>query len=321
MSTSRQRKKSPQHPLNDPEYGAFISFADPDRGLALSLYGLLNECGLRSYVSPENLPKAGEPDWRAQICRAIKTSSAFVPILTRSALNRRWVMYEWGVADCASVPVLGARTATASHDEIKKLPGLVDLFVYSLETEKDLADLVLAVAKHAGQDPERIQNLVRHGIKGSSHTKAILAAARTRWVFIAGSPPVNDSDFDLLRFNDDPGASPDQVLRRIAADIATALLHANFYLSACSEVPCVGQAVAEAFSGWASRAEQWDRFRLRGMYPLDRKWRTLSAGTAASDMVAGIIHEYRLSYLRDVEALVVVGETKVPKRKSALLSN
>jgi hypothetical protein len=286
---------------------AFISFADPDRHIAVALGRLLDECGLKAYVAPEDLPKAGEPNWRSEICKAIKSSTAFVPILTKGAIVRRWVMYEWGVADCAGLPVLGARTATASHDDIRRLPGLVDLFVYSLEAEADLVNLILAIGQHSGLDLRQIENLVRNGIAASVHARTILAAARTRWVFIAGSPPQERTQFERLRLADDPAASPEDALKRIAADIAKALLAADFHLSACSETPCVGQAVTQAFSEWAGRAEHWDRFRLRGMYPLDRNWRTINAGVAANEMVSGIIHEYRRSYLQDVEALIIVG--------------
>jgi len=289
-------------------YDAFVSFADSDRELALKLKALFKVAGLEAYVATQDLAEAGEPRWRREITTAIRSSAVFVPIYTRRSLDRRWVMYELGVADCAAKKVFATKTAAVTFGEIRDLPGVDEPFVYEIGTPAGLSNLLLNVAQQSGRDRKKLEGLVHNVVNTSQEAESVLRAARTRWIFVAGSRPSNSPTFQRLRSMKDAGATPEIVLEQISAELTTALLTGGFHASACPQVPHVGVASARAATTWRTHGGiDVERFRIRGMYPIDRTLRATIQEDSQKRLMQRLIEEYRQSYLCDVEAMIVLG--------------
>lgn len=289
-------------------HDVFVSFADSDREIAIKLRELFRIVNLSAYVAPVDLPRVGEPRWRTEIAKAIKDSAVFLPVFTKRSVNRRWVMYELGVADCAGKKVFATRTANISCEEIQSLPGVIDPWVYDLSQKQALCDVLLNVAVEAGRSREQIQKLVETMVERAPEAESVMKAARTRWVFIAGSRPRESPTFSSLRSDTDSGASPEKVLEQISRELSLALLRSGFSVSACPEVPHVGVAAAQAVTSWLTlEGGDVERFRIRGMYPIDRTLRDTVREERHRSLIQRMIDEYRQSYLPDVEAMIVLG--------------
>ncbi len=130
-------------------FAAFISFAEPDKELAELIRDLFYSIDTPVYTAPSELPEAGTPEWRQAIIRAIRESSAFVPIYTRHSLRRPWVLYESGVADAFKLPRFPALVSSISKQGIADLPSR-DAFIYDLWNDESIANLLTNVTLQQG---------------------------------------------------------------------------------------------------------------------------------------------------------------------------
>ncbi len=296
--------------MNSKEYAAFLSFADPDRDLVTCMFELLREVGLEAYFAPKNLPKSGSQPWKDAILQAIRNSACFVPILTRNSLHRPWVLYESGAADVTGIPHLPAKTGGTSYADVQSIPG-PDVFIYDLSQLESLTNLVLTIYEKMRGRTSREENeqLVRNRIMNSETAKNLMAKAAIRWVFIAGSVPQDEKYLNQMTIEGRPDVKGVAVLEEIVADVTQALLDAGFYIASCSEVPSVGSIVARQVTRWMCDKGPADieRYRIAGLYPIDRQTRERDLTQHERDQWRTLFMEFRKSYLKDKEWLLVLG--------------
>jgi len=277
-----------------PKYAAFISYAKQDAEFASSLKLVIEETvlGAKVFVAKDELP-IRSPEFQREIVHAIRDSQTMVPILTRTSLARPWLIYERGVAAAYGVPVFALRGAGLCRADVRKtLPG-PDWLDQPLDAIESLSNLCQNVYKLHNERAE-LNELERRGIEqnvcASKHAAAIVAKAKVRWVFIAGSTPTG---------------RPTEMIEQAVTDVADALFKAGFSLMFCPQVPQVGERVMQYVSDHPEFAR---RVAFGGMWPMrvvqaipDRldaiwrnEWKKIQLG-------------YRTSYLRHCEWLVIVG--------------
>jgi len=150
----------------------FISYASADILLAKKLKQLLEtELNLTVFLSEENLGEVTD-NWREDIINNIRKSKCFIPILTKTALNRPWVMYESGAADIQGVPFFVVTTSWTRQADTMGFPR-GDKFVYSINKKEQLERLIHAIY-HKFYDREFNRSLTKN-----SYFNAILTYSLT----------------------------------------------------------------------------------------------------------------------------------------------
>jgi len=291
------------------KYVTFLSFADPDRELARLLSQLFAQTSAYVYFAPDDLPKAGTPEWRKEIISAIKQSSSFLPIYTRHSLRRPWVLYESGVADSVGLHRFPARVSSVSPVDIDYLP-THDAFYYDLSDTGSLAQLVVNVCSRAGGDRDTLSGRVEREFSEHAETvKRIREMAKTRWVFIAGNTAKGASE---------PGSGVtwystqsdyEARLRDVVEMLTETLLESGFSIAACPQVHAVGRHVTrKALDCLASKHyDQPVEFKIGGIHPIDREAREIQLTDSAKKKWLEHILAFRITYLSDQEWLLVVG--------------
>jgi hypothetical protein len=289
-------------------YAAFFSFADPDRPLVSRLHALFEELDHKTYFAPQNLPKAGSPRWRSEILRGLEASRCFIPIYTRHALKRPWVLFESGMAHALELVRFPARVSNVSIRDINEEPADDDL-VFDLGDRESLKDLVVNVcvlARKASRD--HVERKLGPIIDRSPHAKAILRLARARWVFIAGNIP--RGRFRNPKMN--PGYRSREYAARLhifAEDLTIALLDAGFKVASCPQVDAVGGVAARAASRWVAEhdAAGQEPYQIGGLHPIDMFVRLGKMDEPVREHMRKFLRQYRKSYLTGKEWLVVLG--------------
>ncbi len=290
------------------EYAAFLSFADPDRDFVKLIHDLFWQLKVRTYFAPEQLPKAGSPEWRKQIIREIQNSYSFVPIYTRHSINRPWILYETGLADANGLPRYPARVSSVPIADIDYLPG-PGAFTYDLFDKNSLAQLIINVCLSKGGDKDKVTAKVNSIVETSTFTKQIITLSKTRWVFIAGNFPTNaalpDSGIEWLTTKEDYKTR----LKDFVEVLTETLLDQGFSIAACPQVSAVGMNVINKAVSCLDSKDYVGPvdFRISGIYPIDREAREITLSASAKKKWLDHIMSFRKSYLIDQEWLIVLG--------------
>lgn len=288
---------------------AFLSFASPDEKLAEALDKLLSLVGEHAYYAPNDLGEAGTPKWREEIKAQIKDSHSIVPIYTRNSIGRPWVLYESGIADAYGLERFPAHVSSVSIEEIDYLPSERGTY-FDLSDKDGVERLLMSVCLVKGGD--RIDIAAKVGKvcrKNERLVKQIVKLAKKRWGFIAGSAA---RDEDQLRADIRWYTTQDDYLNRLKVfcELLThTLLNNGFSITACPQVKDVGQHVTEKALGSIAAKDCDDdaEFRIGGIYPIDRAARDMTLSEPAKREWLNHILDFRGTYLKDQEWLVLVG--------------
>jgi hypothetical protein len=290
------------------QFTAFLSFADPDRPLVKAIHDLFWEMREPTYFAPVELPATGSTGWREKILEGIRNSYSFVPIYTRHSINRKWVLYESGVADCIGLPRFPAKDASTAVSDIEDLPSPSAL-VYDLSIEESLTQLLINVCHSKGGDRSKIKASVHALVNRSSHVRAILNLSRVRWVFVAGNTPLREPS---LRTNLSWYTNRAEYISRLknfTVALTTSLLENGFSIAACPQVNSLGLQVINTAADLLVSKTYSDPvdYKIGGIYPIDRKARKIKLSETAKKQWVSHIMSFRRSYLDDQEWLVVIG--------------
>lgn len=289
-------------------YAAFLSYAQPDLPLAKAFRQLLELVDLPVFLADEALKRAGTPEWESELHEAIRDSSCFVPLLTPSALQRPWVLYESGAADAHGLRKVPGRVMGVSRRDLGQVP-LGNVLTYDLFDEAQLCSLVLSIFE--GYKPKHrasIEKALGQTLIQSEQLKQVARLARIRWAFIAGSRPEGDFYRPTIAVEHALGRTGEATLRLITRDITRALLNAGFSIMSCPEVPDVGNVVQETVlgeivSGRISR----DRFRIGGLHSIDRVSGDDRESRLKRRYIDFWLMDLRMAYLLPNECLLVLG--------------
>jgi len=291
------------------KYAAFFSFADVDRALVSELKSLFDVIHVPTYFAPEDLPEAGSPHWKSAIRRAVGESECVVRVFTRNSVRRPWPVYETGVADALDRTVFFARVAALPYSAIKEVTPGKEGYVYNLHDAKQVVNLVLAVCQRylSGRSYKDSRAGFRAALKASQHLEGVVCRARVRSVFIAGSLPV--SGIVSLSVPNSTAKRPAKRIAALTADVTRMLLDAGFTVGSCPEVPDVGAVAAREATRWIAENVQreCERYRIGGLYPIDRSTRESDYSAAQKRHWEHFLADFRRSYLRDYEWLLVIG--------------
>jgi hypothetical protein len=287
----------------------FLSFADPDRELAKQLSQLFDLMGEYAYFAAEDLGRAGTPGWRKEIIKQIKNSGSFLPIYTRHSIGRPWVLFESGVADSFGLKRFPARVSSVSPEEIDYLPS-GSAFYYDLSTETGVIDLITNVCKKKGGDNAEITAKVRRECqRNSEFVKRIIVMAKTRWAFIAGNIPrgIEQPESEVKWYTTQ--ADYEAKLREFCESLTESLLNNGFSIAACPQVRSVGMPVTRKALSCLDAKEDSEsvKFRISGIFPIDREARELTLSETAKKKWLDHIVAFRKTYLADQEWLILVG--------------
>ncbi len=288
-------------------YAAFLSFATPDRVLVQNLSELFKSIDLDVYFAPEGLPRRGSEAWRAAILEAIRDSHCIIPVLTPQSINRAWVLYEIGAADCIGLPILKGRTAGVSPSDLQKMPG-TDAFAYSLGDGNNLRDLILKVCElsNGNKFRTRVEGLIDQIIQTNENAKIIGSLSVKRKVFIGGSVP-NDKEHLKILSTKNANRKGDDLLANIVKKITMKLLDNGFSISSCPDVSVVGRSVAEEAFEWCEQKGKLlsDVYSMQGML-FSSSDENITEESLARALKHGFINA-RMNYLKDHEFYIVIG--------------
>ncbi len=289
-------------------YAAFLSFATPDRALVQAVHDLFSSVDEDTYFAPKDIPRSGSPKWRAQILDGIASSVCFVPIYSRHSLNRKWVLYESGAATALSLLRYPARVSGVSRLDLWEQPADDD-HVYELFDPESLSDLVVNVCIRGDTTlRSRLEAEIRRKLSNNAHFDAVIRLSRARWVFIAGNVPRGK--------HRRPGKPPayesetyERNLRAFVQKLTVGLLEAGFNIASCPQVRSVGSVVARTAGRWLYEHSESDpdRYQIGGLYPMDRFLREEKYSRPVRDLMRRYFLEFRESYLRDKEHLIIIG--------------
>lgn len=285
------------------KHTVFLSFAKPDEKLAGHVCELFKDMRESVYYAPETLRRsAGGETWRKHILDGIHSSSAFIPIYTRHSVKRPWVLFESGVAEAYGIKRFPVRAASVSMDEIELIGK--DVTVYDLFDETSLMDLVFNVCKTHDQvmDPVELRQLIERNMSNNHNKDAILQLSKTRWVFIAGNVPDENSKDNKLK----------NEINKYVKSLTTTLLKHEFSIASCPQVLDVGKVASTTYLDFIKNnsAEGVD-FRISGLYPIDRFARQHTGlDNEVTEAWKRHLNEFRKSYLSDVEWLILIGGSK-----------
>jgi hypothetical protein len=290
-------------------FAAFLSFASHDRKLVKALNDLFWQLGMHTFFAPISLARAGSPEWRKTITEGMKHSDAFVPIYTRQSINRRWVLYESGLADACKLPRFPAKVCGIDHSEIEDLPGPGAL-VYDLSNRDSLVALIINVicAKNP-EDKDAVEADVRRVVHQSKLTNEILTLSKTRWVFIAGNKPVDEAalEADVKWFTAE--SEYEARLKAFVIALTESLIAGGFSITACPQVDAVGLHVINTAADILALKPLGDHldYRISGIYPIDRNAENINLSPNAKKHWVAHIMKFRRSYLADQEWIILVG--------------
>jgi len=290
-------------------YAAFLSYAHPDLPLAKAFRQLLALVDLPVFLADEALKRAGTPEWERELHEGIRNSSSFVPLLTPSALQRPWVLYESGAADAHGLRKVPGRVMGVSWGDLSQIP-LGNVLTYDLFDEAQLCSLVLSIFD--GYAPKRragIEKAIGKTLIQSEELKQVAFLARIRWAFIAGSRPEGDVYRPAIEVEHASGRTGEATLRLITRDITRALLNAGFSIMSCPEVPDVGNVVQETVLGEivSGRGISRDRYRIAGLYSIDRVLGDDRESRLKRRHIDSWLMDLRKAYLLPNECLLVLG--------------
>lgn len=288
---------------------AFLSFADPDRDLAKTLSQMFSLANEYAYFAPDELGKAGTPEWRKEILAQIKKSHSFVPIYTRHSVRRPWVLYESGVADSVGLKRFPARVSSVSPSDIDYLPG-GPVLCFDLSTEDGVVDLITnACVQKGGERSEALVRVRKACRQNEAVVNRIMVLARTRWVFIAGNVPRGTSRLDSEVKWYTTQADYEMRLKDLCELLAEFLLRSGFSVAACPQVRPVGMHVTRKVLSCLDSQEYQDPvgFKIAGIYPIDREARELAFSEKAKRKWLDHILAFRGTYLADQEWIVLIG--------------
>jgi hypothetical protein len=295
------------------KYTAFISYANADSELAENVKALFNFMGHEAYFAPVALKEEAGEEWRAKVIKGMRESHCILPIYTRNSIDRPWVMYELGVADALGLPKFPARVSEISPEEAN-LPGK-DVQIFKLFDIEDLIDLftnaICLRDNPSGEEAKklRLRNSVKTWLSNQKETKNIVYIAKTRWVFIAGSVPENMKIEDAehvttIKTEIDFNKRVSDFLSKLTVN----LLDAGFSLTSCPQVPNVGKIVTGESIAWLSNnPEQTGRYRMGGIYPIDRDLRQLEIDESFKSVWNEHLLEFRKRYMESHEWLLIIG--------------
>ena len=86
------------------EFGVFLSHSEEDHGLAWHVKDVLDRTNIKTYIF-EEYQKPGEP-LADMVTNAMKKSSFFAVLLTKSSLNSQWVNQEIGIAHALEIDII-----------------------------------------------------------------------------------------------------------------------------------------------------------------------------------------------------------------------
>lgn len=292
-------------------YDAFISFAEPDRPLALLLNKLLSALGFDCFYAPKNVPARAPERWQEFIVEAgLKRSTCFVPIYTPNSLKREWVLFEAGAAAAMKLRFLATRIEAIDPKEIMTLPFGHRLNCYGLHEKGSLMDLAQNIycekLKKAGKrEYEEELKIFRSKVelvfsRKKPLVKELLGAARRRWAFIAGNLP--------------SGSEEKTKLRKFVGELTRELLTSGFNISACPQVKNVGLVALKVAHSFMEKGNACTRigckvdYEFGGIYPIDHVLRYSKIGTKeVRDRWRQHLLEFRESYLEGKEWVVLIG--------------
>lgn len=294
-------------------YTAFISYAHADVKLAEYLKSLFTFMGHQAYFAPVALKEDAGEEFSSKVVEGISQSHCIVPIYTRNSLDRRWVMYELGVADAIGLPRFPVRVAQVSPEEAN-LPGK-DVQIFKLFNRDDLIDLFTnAICLRDNPTGDRylkvqIKESVTGWLATRSETDKIIKMAETRWIFIAGSLP------EILRLGDTEQAGRikteldfNKRVGDFLSKMTVSLLEAGFSLTSCPQVQNVGKIVTGEAIAWTSQCrEKTNRYRIGGIYPIDRDLRQLDIDDVFKAVWKEHLLEFRKRYMESHEWLIIIG--------------
>jgi hypothetical protein len=198
--------------------------------------------------------------------------------------------------------------------EIDMLPALEGL-VYDLSDRNSLTQLLVNVSKTGGnvkrQDDIFIRNYIAKDQNKESKFAIIQKKSMARWVFVAGNIPIK-----IKSLSKRENTKYKKEIEAFSGNLSEQLLADGFCIAACPQVPQVGFKVIEAALKINSKNKKGDiinpvEFKFRGVHPIDPPM------ASGSPLVEGVkdlenewhnhIMEFRGSYLKDQEWLIVIG--------------
>jgi hypothetical protein len=297
----------------DCEFDVFVSFAESDRELALKLVALFKAVQMKAFFAPVELPKNSPEDWEKGILeKGLKKSRCFVPIFTKTSINRKWVLFEAGAAAALKLPIFATRVEGIEDREIREFPYATRLQNFKLFSPDSLRELLVAVAtskckpEHLEQKREQIRGKWDDLFENRRELiNKFLCEARKRWIFIAGNIPTEISiDKTIL----------DEQIQLFVKHLTINLLRSGFNLSACPQVQPVGGVVlrnAETFMAEKDSCTMGGcevDYEIAGIHPIDKNpnFTDLSNKKAINRWHNHLLL-YRRSYLENKDWLIVLG--------------
>lgn len=299
--------------MDKKKFTAFISYANADKELAENIKSLFNFMGHEVYFAPIALREEAGAEWRSKVIKGIQESQCIIPIYTRNSIHRPWVLYELGVADAFALPKFPARVSEISPEETN-VPGK-DVQIFKLFDLGDLIDLftnaISLPEKQSGDTARKmkVKANVKQWLASRRETKSIIDKARTRWVFVAGSLPQNlgMEDKDQTTIINTEADFNKKVLGFLSM-LTEKLFEGGFSVASCPQVQTVGRIVtAEAISWITKNNQQTNRYRIGGIYPIDRDLRKLDIDENYKSIWKSHLLEFRKMYMQEQEWLLIVG--------------
>lgn len=105
----------------EPKYRVFVSYSRQDRDLVLMIVKILEDNGLKPMWDQDFQHGSGFDD---QIKNFIAHAHVFLPVLTKTSDERKWVHHEIGYAMARNIPVLPVAVGMAPGEMIQRLHAL-----------------------------------------------------------------------------------------------------------------------------------------------------------------------------------------------------
>lgn len=282
------------------EYSVFISFATSDAVLAQHLFGLFQDLRETAYFAVENLETtSGGEEWRNNVINGLKSSQCFLPIYTPRSVNRKWVVFETGMAEAYGLKKFPSRSASLSISEIDYLSTSVQ--VYNLFDKKSLLNLVTSICRV--RQPKANKESIKKLFDQSSHVEAIIELSKRRWAFVAGSALGQQELMrNPLRWADSLDDYQEAIVRFVRK-LSLKFLEHGYDVMSSPQVKHVGNIVSAAYISYKANYPNTDReYKIGGLHSI-----TTSEDKYVDANWAEYIHGFRVNYLSDVEFVVFIG--------------
>ena len=131
----------------------FISYSSKNVDLALEISEDLEEAGINTYLSQVSIQAGTE--WKPDIRDALQRSKIILPILTRAAVESRWVIGETFAMWALGKPIIPARAGVEQEDLPEYLRDFQSIDIMTRKGRKALVDSVLGLVDDRSGENEQ----------------------------------------------------------------------------------------------------------------------------------------------------------------------